>query len=162
MGSGAETALDPRTRAEETERGFWSRRRRERRINGPVRPSSWSRLTFEASRIDSHSLRRDSSERPERLFDPRFDLADHQFHRAHRRRVRRVADLERKAHMYGLGRADLGDELFGNRLDIADQQIVVDGFERRFVWGRDIKQYRGLHGLLPAPEARAARRPLQR
>src|SRR5437773_3829633 len=55
----------------------------------------------------------------ERLFDPGFDLADHQLHRAHRRLVRRVADLEREAHMHGLGRADLGYEVFGDRLDLA-------------------------------------------
>src|SRR6266511_2834958 len=46
----------------------------------------------------------------ERLVDPRLDLADHQFHLANRRLVRRVADLERKAHMLGPGRVDLGDE----------------------------------------------------
>jgi hypothetical protein len=29
-----------------------------------------------------------------------------------------------------MGRADLADQLFSNRLDIADQEIVVDLFER--------------------------------
>ena len=94
----------------------------------------------------------DLSERPERLFDPRLDLADHQFHRAHRRRVQGVADLERKAHMHGLGRADLGDELFGNRVDIANQQIVVDGFERWLVGERHIDQCGALATSRTAPD----------
>jgi hypothetical protein len=36
-----------------------------------------------------------------------------------------------------IGRPDFADQLFGHGLDVADQQIVVDLFEWRFVGGRD-------------------------
>jgi hypothetical protein len=36
-----------------------------------------------------------------------------------------------------MGRTDLADQLLGHGLDVADQQIVVDLFEWRFVGGRD-------------------------
>jgi len=36
-----------------------------------------------------------------------------------------------------IGRPDFADQLFGHGLDLADQQIVVDLFEWRFVGGRD-------------------------
>jgi hypothetical protein len=45
--------------------------------------------------IYSGSVRRAAGERAERPFDPRLDLAHHQFHRAHHRFVRRRPALER-------------------------------------------------------------------
>src|SRR5215471_19793945 len=92
--------------------------------------------------------------RAERPLDSWFDLRHHQFHRAHRRLARCRTDFEREAHMDRMGRADLANQLFGNRLDIADQEIVVDLFEWRLVGERLIDQDRTLHDLLPPPQAR--------
>src|SRR5580704_18968992 len=75
------------------------------------------------------SLGRAASERAERPLDPRPDLGHHQLHRAHRSLMRGRADFERKAHVDRVGRTDLGDELFGDGLDVADQEIFVDLFE---------------------------------
>ncbi|HWO87074.1 MAG TPA: hypothetical protein VNN75_11385 [Stellaceae bacterium] len=53
-----------------------------------------------------------------------------------------------------MGRTDLGSQLLGHGLDIADQQIVVDLFEWRFVGEGLVDQHRSLHDLLPPPQAR--------
>jgi hypothetical protein len=45
--------------------------------------------------------------------------------------VRGGADLKRKTYVDRLRRPNLTDQLFGNGLDVADQQIAVDLFE----WG---------------------------
>src|SRR5205823_12722454 len=99
-------------------------------------------------------FRRGASERSKGIFDPRLDLADHQLHRAHRRAMRGRADLEREAYMRRFGGADFVHQLFGHGLDIADQQIVADLFERRLVRERAIDELRALHDLLAPPEAR--------
>jgi hypothetical protein len=48
----------------------------------------------------------------------------------------------------------LGDELLSDRVDITDQQLVVDGFERWLVGEWDIDQHGAVHDPLPAPETR--------
>jgi hypothetical protein len=53
-----------------------------------------------------------------------------------------------------MGRADFADQLLGNGLDIAGQQIVVDLLELWLVGEWLIDQDRTLHDLLPPPQAR--------
>src|SRR5215204_307628 len=114
------------------------------------RSPSWSSSSPIASRSSAAPPPRASSneesllrgQSPERAFDARLDLADHQLHRAHRGLVRRVPDLERKAHMHRAGGLDLGEELLGHGLDIADQEVVADLFERRLVRKRLVDQLR--------------------
>ena len=50
--------------------------------------------------------------------------------------MRGRTDFEREAHVHRMGRTDLADQLFGDGLDIADQEIVVDLFEWRLVGER--------------------------
>ena len=49
---------------------------------------------------------------------------------------------------------DLTDEPLRDRLDVADQQVVADGLQRRLVGERHVDENRALHDLLPAPQAR--------
>src|SRR6516164_1454133 len=70
------------------------------------------------------SLCRVAGELAERPFDPGPDLAHHQLHRAHRRPMWSRTDLERKAHVHGVGRTDFADQLFDHGLDVADQEIL--------------------------------------
>jgi hypothetical protein len=72
-------------------------------------------------------------------------------------------DLERKADVHGFGRVDLGNELFGDRLDVADQQVVVQRIGDinsprteeigRRVWRRLVERYPNVLFpiTLPAP-----------
>src|SRR5207237_5095520 len=53
-----------------------------------------------------------------------------------------------------MGRTDFADEFFRNGLDIADQEIVVDLFERWLLRERLVDEHRTLHDLLPSPQAR--------
>jgi hypothetical protein len=55
--------------------------------------------------------------------------------------------------MHRVGGLDLGHKLFCDRVDIADQQIVADLFERRLVRERPINQLRAFHDLLAPPQA---------
>jgi hypothetical protein len=50
------------------------------------------------------------------------------------------ADLKRKKYVDRLRRPNLTDQLFGNGLDVADQQIAVDLFEWGFVGEWHVKQ----------------------
>ena len=103
------------------------------------------------------SLCRVAAELAERPFDPGPNLAHHQLHRAHRRLMRGRTDFEREAHVHRMGRTDLADQLFGDCLDIADQEIVVDLFECRLFGERFIDQHSPLHDLLPPPQLEARR-----
>ena len=67
--------------------------------------------------------------------------------------MRSSADLERKTYVDRVRRPNLTDQLFGNGLDVADQQIAVDLFEWGFVGEWHVNQHRTLHDLLSPPQA---------